>query len=206
MTMLRNPIAMAATAIALLHASTSFAQGTQQSTTTTTTAPTQSQQHHQQPGARPPVGTTTTTAAPYAMPGGERIAERTTERRPNRPLLGTGTGLFILSYAPSAVVGAMSERPEDRQMLIPVVGPWMDLEQRRCGGENRCGANEDINKAMIVTSGVVQGVGVLMALGALIIPETTTVEERVRLAQKPAVKVVPVSFGAGAGLGAIGRF
>ena len=53
----------------------------------------------------------------------------------------------------------------------------------------------------------VQGVGVLMALSSLIIPETTSVKETRSTAKtKPSVAVAPVSFGTGAGLGAIGRF
>lgn len=187
MSMLRKPIETATFVAVLLHASTSFA-------------------HAAPRGSRTPVGTTTTTAAPYAPPGGERFVERTIERSPHRPLLGTGGGLFLLSYAPSAVVGAMSDRSEDRQLLIPVVGPWMDLEQRKCGAETPCGPNEDIHRAMIVTSGVVQGAGVLTALGALIIPETTTIEERERTALRPWVRVLPVSLGSGAGIGAVGRF
>jgi hypothetical protein len=172
---------------------------------TTTTQPGQAQAQPQQAPGPHAVGTTTTTAAPYAPPG-ERFAERTIERSPNRPLLGTGTGLFLMSYAPAAVIGAMSSRDDDRRLLIPVAGPWMDLEQRQCGARNRCPPDEDMNKALLVASGIVQGAGVLMILGGLIVPETTTVQERERLAKKPSVKFLPVSLGAGAGVGAIGRF
>ncbi|MBX3263820.1 MAG: hypothetical protein KF782_29370 [Labilithrix sp.] len=157
---------------------------------------------------QPQVGTTQTTAAPYAPPGGDRYAERVVESRPNRTLLSTGAGLFILSYGPSVVVGALSDRDADKRLFIPVAGPWMNLADRGCGPENPCGANEDVAKAMVVTSGIVQGAGVLMALGSLLIPETTTATERTREAKaaKPGVTVLPVSFGAGAGLGAVGRF
>ncbi|MBX3207853.1 MAG: hypothetical protein KF764_22595 [Labilithrix sp.] len=223
---LRTPVAIVASVVTLFCASASSADETSEAAPAPS-PPTPSTQQPQavqpvqpqvaqpqvvqpqivQP-AQPQVGTTQTTAAPYIPPGGDRYAERTVERRPNRALLSTGTGLFVLSYGSSVVAGALSDRDADKRLFIPVVGPWMDLSRRGCGAENPCGANEDVAKAMIVTSGVVQGASVLMALGSLLIPESTTVTERSRSAQatKPGVTVMPVSFAAGAGIGAVGRF
>lgn len=230
MSTLRIPAAMATSVVALFCASTSFAQETTPDSTTTTTTtspaitqPAQTTQPAQQPQQQPvqsvtvqqppqqqvqqPVGTTQTTAAPYIEPSGDRYAERTVERRPNRTLLSTGAGIFVLSYGSSVVAGAISDRDEDKRLFIPVVGPWMDLANRDCGA-NPCGGNEDVAKAMIVTSGVVQGAGLLLALSSLIIPESSSVTERTTTAKvvKPEVKVAPVSFRAGAGLGAVGTF
>lgn len=232
MSTLRIPVAMATSVLALLCASTSFAQETTTTTTTpattqpaqttqpaTTTTTQPAQQPQQQPvqsvtvqqppqqQVQQPVGTTQTTAAPYVPPGGDRYSERTVERRPNRTLLSTGAGIFVLSYGSSVVAGAISDRDADKRLFIPVVGPWMDLANRDCGA-NPCGGNEDVAKAMIVTSGVVQGAGLLLALSSLIIPESTSVSERTTTAKvvKPEVRVAPVSFAAGAGLGAVGRF
>ena len=128
----------------------------------------------QQQVQQQPIGTTQTTAAPYVPPGGER---RETHL-PNRSLLSTGAGVFLLSYAPSVVIGAMSPRDADKKLFIPVAGPWMDLGHRGCGPEHPCGKGEDIATAMLITSGVVQGAGVLMALGSLVIPESTTITEK----------------------------
>jgi hypothetical protein len=223
MSTLRIPAAISASAVALLCASTSFAQETIPTTTTSTTTspetvqqPAPSQQITvQQPAPAPapvvvapaPVATTQTTAAPYTAEG-DRMTERTVERRPNRTLLSTGGGIFLLSYAGSVVAGAVSDRDADRKLFIPVVGPWLDLGDRNCNAANPCGGNEDVAKAMIITSGVVQGAGVLLALSSLVIPESTHIEERTTTARvvKPTVRVAPVSFNAGAGLGAIGRF
>lgn len=190
MTKLRIPAAMAASFCALTYATSSFADDTRP-------APVVVQQ---------PASTTTTTAAPYYPPGSD-TSERTIERRPNRSLLSTGVGIFVISYGASAVAGAISDRESDKNLFIPVVGPWMDLADRNCATSQSCGNREDINKAMIITSGVVQGAGVLMALSSLLIPEKTTVTEtRGSAKTKPSVAVSPISFGAGAGLGAIGRF
>lgn len=215
---LRIPVATAASVIALTYATSSFADDTEVTSTTTSTQTTPTTTTTTQPATQPtyvqpapvvvqqPASTTTTTAAPYYPPGSD-TSERTIEKRPNRTLLSTGVGIFVVSYGASAVAGAISDRESDKNLFIPVVGPWIDLGDRNCSTAEPCGNREDINKAMLITSGVVQGAGVLMALGSLIIPETTSVKEtRTTAKNKPTVAVAPVSFGAGAGLGAIGRF
>jgi hypothetical protein len=212
MSKVRIPVAMAASVLALTHATTSFADETSSTTTsTTTTAPVQTtqptyvQQAPVQTTQPAPVATTTTTAAPY-QPVGSDTSERSVERRPNRTLLSTGIGIFVVSYGASAVAGAVSDREADKNLFIPVVGPWMDLGDRGCGADP-CGGREDVNKAMIVSSGILQGAGVLMALSSLVIPESTKVTEtRTSAKAKPEVRVSPVSFAAGAGVGAVGRF
>jgi hypothetical protein len=211
-------VALAASALAITWAGTSLADD---DTTTTTTEPPASSTTVVTPSAQPVqpapsqsvtvqappgTGTTTTTAAPYApLPEGQEMyAERSTEHRPNRTLLSTGVGMFVISYGASVVAGAVSDRDEDQNLFIPVVGPWIDLNDR--GSCTGC-SNEGLNKAMLITSGIVQGAGVLLGLGSLVIPETTTTTERRSTAEaKPEVHVLPVSFGAGAGVGAVGRF
>lgn len=215
----RNTFAAGAAVAVLLCAHGALAQETQQNPPTTVVTqppPATTQQPPvqsvtvQQPPAQA-AGTTTTTAAPYAPAptGSDRHAERSIEHRPNGALLKTGAGLFVLSYAGSVVGGAVSDRDSDKRLFIPVVGPWMDLADRDCGART-CGNNEDVAKAMIVTSGIVQGAGILLAIGSLIIPESTSVSEHSTTAKalppKPEIKVTPVSFAAGAGLGAVGRF
>lgn len=217
------PATVAASAIAVLAGGTAFAQeqpATTTSTTTTSPATTQPTQSVtvQQPAPQPvqvtqpvqpaPVATTQTTAAPYVAPE-DRVTERSVEHRPNKTLLSTGAGIFILSYGASVIAGVASDRDADHKLYVPLVGPWMDLSDRGCTLTNPCGSNEDVAKAMIITSGVVQSAGILLALGSLIIPESTEVHERTTTAKaeaKPSVSVLPVSYGAGAGIGAVGRF
>jgi hypothetical protein len=212
--MLRTPFTLATIVAALLHASTSLADEPNEYRYTPPAQPPPTQPppssypvQQAPPAPRGPAGTTTTTAAPYSPPGAERVVLREEKRYPNGALLGTGTGLFIMSYVPSVFAGAMSDRDEDRRLFIPVAGPWMDLNDRRCGGpRSPCGPDEDFAKAMIVTSGIVQGASALMVLGSLVIPETTSVPHLERTARKPSVRVLPVSYNGGAGIGAIGRF
>jgi len=206
--MLRKPVALATAMVSILCASAASAQEPAQQP-----APAPQQQQPQQsqpvqsvniqqpqPQAQPaPAATTTTTAAPYAAT--DRASDRTIERRPNRALLSTGGTVFLLSYVPSVVAGAVSSNDADRNLFIPVVGPWMALADHD-------GKADDVAKGMIITSGVAQTAGILLAVGSLIIPESTRVEERTvtAKAQAPKVSFTPVSFAAGAGVGAVGRF
>lgn len=198
MNTLRIPVTIVASVAALASASTGFAQET------TVTATTTAQPAQPAVVQEPPAATTRTTAAPY-VPSTD-TSETTIEHRPNRTLLSTGIGIFVVSYGASVVAAAVSDRDADKNLFIPVVGPWLDVGDRGCDS-SPCGSREDINKAIIITSGVVQGAGVLMALGSLVMPESTSVtEKRTTAKAKPEVHVTPVSFAAGAGLGAVGRF
>ncbi len=224
-TVVRFSVAAAVSALALTYATQSRADDTTTTatdgsvtttqststttpaTTTTTTPATTTPAAQTNVTVQPPAAsTTTTTAAPYIVSGGD-YGEREIKRYPNRSLLSTGTGLFVVSYGASVVTAAISDRDEDKKLFIPVVGPWMDLADRNCDVRG-CGGNEDVNKAMIITSGVVQGAGVLLAISSLFVPEK--VEERRLSAKakevKPEVRVTPVSFAAGAGAGVVGRF
>lgn len=185
------------------------------STYTTTPADTSAQQY--QPAQQQPqqtqttYSTTTTTAANYDPNAG---AERRDGwiYRPNRPLLATGLGIFAGTYATSAIVGAQSDRDEDKRLYIPVVGPWLDLGQRDVGlGDG--GQTEDWNQALLIGSGVLQGVGVSLAVASLFVKETDDAPRsgaaaRVKstAAAKPSVKVLPINVRGGGGFGAVGTF
>lgn len=129
-----------------------------------------------------------------------------TEHRPNRRLLWTGVAAFAVTYTASVAGAAVAgDRISDKNLFIPLVGPWLDLGQRDC---NFRGCNDDeevIFKTMIVASGIIQGAGLLLALSSIFIPEkaeTVTVNAKA----KPEVHFTPVSLSGGAGLGAVGRF
>jgi hypothetical protein len=155
----------------------------------------------------PPASTTTTTAAPYMTePGGEQYGEKTVEHRPNKTLLTTGISILVVSYAASGIAGLASSRDSDGYLLVPLVGPWIDLGNRNCA-DHPCGDRENTNKAAIVTAGIFQTAGALLTAGAFIIPESSSVTHEKRVLEtKPEVHVTPISYGDGAGIGAIGRF
>lgn len=134
-------------------------------------------------------------------PGAEKSALRL-----NVPLLVTGAVVLGAAYIPSATV-AIVGRDDERAMLLPVLGPWISLGQKDCN-EEPCSA-EGLDKALIVTSGILQGAGfVAMALSVFIPPPSKgSLPSLTGSATKPKVQVTPVSFGrSGAGIGAVGTF
>jgi hypothetical protein len=143
------------------------------------------------------------------------VAERNV--LPNTTLLGSGVGTLVLGYAPSVVVGIVSDHKGDNNLFIPVAGPWIDLGTRNCSGatvntgngpfelasRSNCGTS-DIERAALITSGIVQGAGVLQMLASLFVPE-----RRVSVVARPSgpsFMVTPTYFAGGAGAMARGRF
>jgi len=164
-----------------------------------------------------PAGVTTTTAAapPTADPPSDTTAgpsapeprERDTVTvhrsiTPNRPWMIVGGSLLVGSYVPTAVIAATQGRTvEDSNLLIPVAGPWLNLDNRRCDG---C-ADETRNVAMIIGTGVLQAAGVGMMIMSFFIPEK--IEAATIQAGPMKLHVVPTQVGrAGMGLGTVGVF
>ncbi|MEY2930088.1 MAG: hypothetical protein RL033_837 [Pseudomonadota bacterium] len=125
---------------------------------------------------------------------------------PNPFLLRSGMFTLGAAYVPALVVAIESERTEDNHLYVPVVGPWLDLAAR-----NDCSGNcsgETLNKALLVTDGVFQGLGALQVLGSFVLPETPAVALRNSDGSLAlAVSVAPAHLGRGAnGVMAVGRF
>jgi hypothetical protein len=100
------------------------------------------------------------------VPGQGKVEER---RKISALVLG---GLFIImGYAPAVYVGATSPLKQDRTLLLPVLGPWIDLLARpACNSSNNTPVDpctgESLAKAALVTSGIAQALGtVLFAVG-----------------------------------------
>jgi len=167
------------------------------------------------PAATTPVGTTTTTAAdtgssvtetpPPATIMEPREADTVTAYRsvrPNRPLLITGGLLLVATYVPTGAIAATEGRAvEDSNLMIPVVGPWLNLADRRCDG---C-EDETTNVTLIVGSGILQGIGAGMAIMSFFVPEkmaAATIQ-----AGPMKFQVAPTQVGrTGMGLGTVGTF
>ena len=137
-----------------------------------------------------------TTTAPIEPPG----------TLPNRSLLRSGAFTLAAAYVPSLVVAIESEHPADQQLYAPIVGPWFDLASRgECRGD--C-SGETVNKVLLVTDGVFQGLGALQIIASFVMPETRTVALR-NSDGSPAVafSVTPANLGHGAnGVLAVGSF
>jgi hypothetical protein len=181
---------------ALLCSSASWADEQSPSGTTSTTSGTST------------AGETTTTGATYeGAPVGAEAEER--KPPPNRPMLITGGVLFAGAYIPSAFVAAYSSNSDDKALWAPVVGPWIDLATRDCSGS--CTAPDTWNAIGLIASGVAQAGGLAVGVASFFVPE----KEGDRLlgsaaskqaVTKPKVQVTPLSFRAGAGIGAVGTF
>jgi hypothetical protein len=162
------------------------------------------------PVASPMAGTpvalavTSGSAGPIADPNEPTIDATTTKHSfLNRPLFFTGLVLLAGGYAPAAVVGGTSDRSDDKKLVYPVVGPWLDYANRDCGVVP-C-RNENTNKALLIGSGIVQGLGALGVLTSLFIPEKTT--RHWYLVGSDGPHVGPAVVGNdGYGVGAFGRF
>jgi hypothetical protein len=125
---------------------------------------------------------------------------------PNRDLLRSGVFTLGASYVPALVVAIESDRSADDHLYAPIVGPWLDLAHRDDDCNGSCD-KETVNKVLLVTDGVFQGLGALQIIGAFIFPETRAVT----IAHSdgtPAVSftVVPSRLADGNGLVAIGNF
>ena len=167
----------------------------------------------QQPGADAPLPPTSVpvvpaqnsppVVAPVPVQNHEVVQDSTTAATfPNAPLLITGAILFGGSYAASAIVGGFADRDDDKKLVYPVVGPWLDLANRDC--ETNACSKEDLKKGVLIADGIVQGVGALGILLSLVVPETTS--KHWFFMAKDGTHVAPVKIGAGYGLGAVGRF
>lgn len=127
-----------------------------------------------------------------------------TERyRPNRPLLIASGSAFLGAYATSAVIGAVNDRDEDKFLLVPLVGPWIDLGNRDCA-KLACD-NEDWSKALLIGSGVIQTLGAAGTIASFFVTETRTTTARAT--EKSRWMITPSNVGrTGYGLSAAGTF
>jgi hypothetical protein len=128
------------------------------------------------------------------------------ESWPNRSMLTTGMFAFGVPYVASVVVASTSDRPSDKHLYVPVVGPWFDLANRGdCGnfGQPACD-NETAYKVLLVADGIFQGIGALDIAGAFLFPETRIVRTS---DDGPRFRVAPSRVGpSGYGVAALGTF
>ncbi len=126
-------------------------------------------------------------------------------------LLGTGLFLLAVSYLPAVSVAASSSVAADQHLYAPLAGPWIDLAQRPvCSPPANCEA-EQTNRALLETSGILQGVGAFLTLVGLLTSDDEDLQhpppKHVNEAKSNPVHVTPTQFGsAGYGVAAFGKF
>jgi hypothetical protein len=146
-----------------------------------------------------PYSTTTQTPAfTISDPNEPVIDARTTRtRRPNLPLLGTSSLLFLGGYIPTIAYQGAKDR--DNDLYIPIAGPWMDMAE---------GSNSTKEKTLLSLSGVAQGLGALGLVSSFFVPERRTRNwSLVGGSGKRASFALEPRMGRGHyGVGAMGRF
>lgn len=135
------------------------------------------------------------TSLGMSHPGEPMVDEDTHLTFPNRPLLVTGSTLFVLSYAPAVIFQAMEERNKD--LYIPVAGPWMDFAK---------GDDGKLAKTLLAADGALQGVGALMMVSSLFLPERRTRNWYLIGSREDSFQVSPRMSRGGYGLFAHGAF
>lgn len=152
------------------------------------------------------------TAAVSAPAAAQRRVDTVEYVGPDRTLLRSGVWTLGLSYVPALVVAIESDLPADRYLYAPVAGPWLDLAHREC---STC-RHETMNKVLLVTDGIIQGIGSLEIIGSLLFIErasmSTAADGAPRMASKPKdgsdfrLRFAPRKIAGGYGLAAIGTF
>lgn len=112
----------------------------------------------------------------------------------NAPVFATGALVFAGTYGASAIVAASSDHPGADRLYVPVVGPWLALNDwGDCPiDEPRCDTNTT-NKVLLVADGVFQAGGVITMITGLLSPTTHTVYQRTADATK--AKLTPTHNG-----------
>jgi hypothetical protein len=126
---------------------------------------------------------------------------------PNRYLLTTGLVLWGVPYAIGVVQAAQSSNQADQHLYVPIVGPWIDLNQRAsCPvGSNFCNG-ETTSRVLLVADGVFQAIGTIEVVWAFLRPEHRTITTVSSTRYTPAITFEPARVASGYGLTALARF
>jgi hypothetical protein len=136
--------------------------------------------------------------------------EETTYVPPNRAIIAGGVAAFLGAYLPGVVVAIANDKSYDDKLYIPVAGPWVALSDRPpCGsgiGQTSCTLSNTY-EWLLISSGIVQGLGVIAIALGVVVPERRTHLVSAPTAERPSVQVVPTAMGReGYGVAAFGKF
>lgn len=120
--------------------------------------------------------------------------------RPNRAWLITGGLVLTGSYVTTAAFAVQSDHTPDKNLLIPIVGPWLNLADRQCSG---C-TNETRNEALVIGSGVLQAIGAGFIVTGFLVPER--IEAATIQMGSVRMNIAPTQTPGGMGALAVGTF
>lgn len=116
----------------------------------------------------------------------------------------TGATLLGLPYAASVWSAAESDRPGDRLLYVPVVGPWASIVNRATCTVPGCRGDIAADALPLVADGVAQAAG--FALLMVAVTTSTRTESHPRARAAGTLHVAPASYPGGGGLAAFGSF
>jgi hypothetical protein len=122
------------------------------------------------------------------------------KQTPNKAILITGLSLLASTYVTTAAFADANGPIADRDLLIPIFGPWVNLKDRTPSAR----VNNERDAFLIAGSGVLQGMSTLMVVASFFIPEKLPAA-RIQAGDVNMV-VSPHASAGGGGLGAIGTF
>ena len=104
------------------------------------------------------------------------------EERPRKGLVIAGAVVFGTTYFLSAAIGMSSKNTDDRWLLVPVFGPFLDLGARgnNCttsSSTTACDALETVVRFYLALDGVVQGAGGLLLISGFVFPKKEFVSD-----------------------------
>lgn len=125
------------------------------------------------------------------------------ELRPHRTLLWTSAAIFGVTYATSVVAGGIAgDRLPDKNLFVPVVGPWLDLGQRNCDFRPCDPTQETLFQSLIIASGLLQGGATVLAVSSFVVGKGAGEAATPRI----GALVAPVSYPGGGGVGLTSQF
>lgn len=121
----------------------------------------------------------------------------------NAPVFATGAVVFAGSYGASAIVASQSDHPGADRLYVPVVGPWLALNDwGNCPIEQpRCDENTT-EKVLLVADGVFQAAGIITMVTGILSPTSRTVVGTRTVDKGKSYKVAPTKNG----FAVVGRF
>jgi hypothetical protein len=131
--------------------------------------------------------------------------ERAVSTGPNATLLTNGLFTFGIPYGISVVVAAESSRDGDKNLFVPIAGPWIAYaSEGSCpASEVSCGRTTG-TKVLLAADGILQAIGAVELVAAFLVPASTTT---VASKSEPRVMFAPSRVGpSGYGLAAAGTF
>lgn len=89
----------------------------------------------------------------------------------NMPRFVSGAMTFGVSYGAAAIASGVSDHPGADQLAIPLVGPWLALNDwGNCPVTNPNCAQDTGDKVLLVVDGIFQAAGVITMIDALVEP------------------------------------